>query len=91
MSVDPGNSILEFLAMMKLYRKSIELRPLLESDAMEDHQIRICIRKRSLKKKELTRKEVDVMTVLCKDEIVVHQPKLKGNLQKFLRETTLQT
>jgi kinesin family protein 2/24 len=59
-------------------------RPLEESDPVEDHQITVCIRKRPLNKNELTRKEVDVISVPSKEEIVVHQPKHKVDLTKFL-------
>jgi kinesin family protein 2/24 len=79
-----GTRNCEFQDMIKKYRNSLEFRPLRETDPVEDHQITVCIRKRPLNKKELTRGEVDVMTVLTKDEIVVHQPKLKVNLRKFL-------
>jgi kinesin family protein 2/24 len=74
----------EFLAMIKEYRNSILFRPLRESDPVEDNQITVCIRKRPLNKKELIRKEVDVVTVPNKDEIVVHQPRRKVDLTKFL-------
>jgi kinesin family protein 2/24 len=33
---------------------------------------------------ELARKEVDVISVPSKDQIVVHEPKLKVDLTKFL-------
>lgn len=84
MSMDPGNPNWEFLAMIREYRNSIEFRPLRESDPVEDHQITVCIRKRPLNKKEVTRKEVDVISVPSKDQIVVHEPKLKVDLTKFL-------
>jgi kinesin family protein 2/24 len=51
---------------------------------VEDHQITVCIRKRPLNKKEMSRKEVDVISVPKKDQIVVHEPKLKVDLTKFL-------
>lgn len=70
--------------MIREYRNSIEFRPLRESDPVEDHQITVCIRKRPLNKKEVARKEVDVISVPNKDQIVVHEPKLKVDLTKFL-------
>lgn len=84
MNMDPGNPNWEFLAMIREYRSSIEFRPLRETDPVEDHQITVCIRKRPLNKKELNRKEVDVITVPTKDQMVVHEPKTKVDLTKYL-------
>ncbi|PSN54074.1 Kinesin-like protein Klp10A, partial [Blattella germanica] len=78
MSMDPGNPNWEE------YRNNIEFRPLRETDPVEDHQITVCIRKRPLNKKELAKKEVDVISVPSKDQIVVHEPKLKVDLTKYL-------
>ncbi|XP_023727053.1 kinesin-like protein Klp10A, partial [Cryptotermes secundus] len=82
--VNQGNPNWEFQEMIRKYRSSTEFRPLRELDPVEDHQITVCIRKRPLNKKEVTRKEVDVVSVPSKDEIVVHEPKRKLNLTKFL-------
>ncbi|XP_053597594.1 kinesin-like protein KIF2A isoform X2 [Microplitis demolitor] len=84
MNMDPGNPNWEFLAMIREYQNSIDFRPLRESDAVEDHQITVCVRKRPLNKKEQTRKEVDVISVPSKDQMVVHEPKLKVDLTKYL-------
>jgi kinesin family protein 2/24 len=74
----------EFLVMIREYRDSIEFRPLQESDPLEDHQITVCVRKRPLNKKEVDRNEPDVISVLNKNHIVVHEPKLSVYLTKSL-------
>lgn len=51
---------------------------------VEDHQITVCVRKRPLNKKEIARKEVDVISVPSKDQMVVHEPKAKVDLTKYL-------
>lgn len=51
MNLDPGNPNWEFLAMIREYRSNLEFRPLKENDAIEDHQITVCVRKRPLNKK----------------------------------------
>lgn len=84
MNLDPGNPNWEFLAMIREYQSSIEFRPLRETDAVEDHQITVCVRKRPLNKKEVARKEVDVISVPSKDQMVVHEPKAKVDLTKYL-------
>jgi kinesin family protein 2/24 len=75
----------EFLLMITEYRNNIEFRPLRESDPLWDRQITVCIRKRPLNKKELTSKEVDVISVPSKDQIVVHETKPKVDLTNFLQ------
>jgi kinesin family protein 2/24 len=84
MSKSNGNPNWEFLAMINQYRNSLEFHPLRDSDPVEDHQITVCIRKRPMNKKELNRNELDVISVPSKDEIVLHEPKHKVNLKKFL-------
>lgn len=58
MNMDPGNPNWEFLAMIREYQSSIEFRPLVGSEPVEDHQITVCVRKRPLNKKEINKKEV---------------------------------
>lgn len=72
------------LSVDREYQNSIEFRPLRETDSVEDHQITVCVRKRPLNKKEIARKEVDVISVPSKDQMVVHEPKAKVDLTKYL-------
>lgn len=84
MNMDPGNPNWEFLAMIREYQSSIEFRPLTGSEPVEDHQITVCVRKRPLNKKEMAKKEVDVISVPTKDQMIVHEPKNKVDLTKYL-------
>lgn len=84
MSVDPGNPNWQFLAMIREYQSSIEMRPLKETDPVDTHQITVCVRKRPLNKKECNKKEIDVISVPRKDVIIVHEPKNKVDLTKYL-------
>ena len=49
-----------------------------------EHQITVCVRKRPLSKKEEKRKECDVITCPNKDQVIVHEPKTKVDLTKYL-------
>ncbi|XP_068626169.1 kinesin-like protein Klp10A [Battus philenor] len=84
MNMDPGNPNWEFLAMIREYQSSIEFRPLVGTEPVEDHQITVCVRKRPLNKKEVNKKEVDVISVPTKDQMIVHEPKNKVDLTKYL-------
>lgn len=72
---------------MFLYRdfqSNIEIRPLLDGTPIEDHQITVCVRKRPVSRKEVMKKELDVICVPSKDQLIVHEPKSKVDLTKFL-------
>ncbi|XP_046550289.1 kinesin-like protein KIF2A [Haliotis rubra] len=73
-----------FNAMINNYRGNLEYRPITSSDPIESHQISVCVRKRPLTKKETARKEVDVVTIPNKENTIVHEPKLKVDLTKYL-------
>lgn len=62
----------------------MDIKPLSENDAIEDHLITVCVRKRPLNRKEINRKEVDVITIPSKNQLIVHEPKNKVDLTKYL-------
>lgn len=84
MNMDPGNPNWELAAMIREFTSGIDFRPLCDGQAMEDHQITVCVRKRPLNKKELAKRELDVISVATKDQMIVHEPKSKVDLTKFL-------
>ncbi|XP_060608582.1 kinesin-like protein KIF2A isoform X2 [Ruditapes philippinarum] len=74
----------QFSAMIKEYRAHLEYRPLTSSDPIVNHQICVCVRVRPLNRKELQKKEVNVTTVPNKENVIVHEPKTKVDLTKYL-------
>lgn len=66
------------------FQSQIEFRPLADGQAVEDHQITVCVRKRPVSRKEVMKKELDVICVPSKDQLIVHEPKSKVDLTKFL-------
>lgn len=70
--------------MIQEYRRQIEFKPLSNEDSIEDHLITVAVRKRPLNEAEITKKEVDIITVPSKNQIIVHEPKLKVDLTKYL-------
>ena len=65
------------------FQGTLDFRPIRDTDVVEDHQITVCVRKRPLNKKEINRKEVDVITVPSKDRLFVHEPKTKVSIRIF--------
>ncbi|XP_013785422.1 kinesin-like protein KIF2A isoform X2 [Limulus polyphemus] len=84
MNVDPGNPNWEFIGMIREYQSQLEYKPIMMNDPVQVQQICVAVRKRPLNKKENMRKEVDVITVPNKEHIIVHEPKLKVDLTKYL-------
>ncbi|KAF2368009.1 Kinesin motor domain [Trinorchestia longiramus] len=84
MNIDPNNPNWEFQSMIREFRQTLEFRTLRDGDALEEHQITVAVRKRPLNKKEVTKKEVDVVTIPKKDTLIVHEPRTKVDLTKYL-------
>lgn len=84
MNQDPGNPNWETAQMIREYQNTLEFNPLTDGQAIEDHQITVCVRKRPLSRKENNRKEIDVISVPRKDTLIVHEPRHKVDLTKFL-------
>ncbi|ALC41323.1 Klp59C [Drosophila busckii] len=53
---------------------------------LKQHQIIVCVRKRPLNSRELSKKEPDVISVLGQQQLVVHEPRKHLNLAKFLED-----
>jgi len=82
--IDPGNPNWEFLQMILDYKDQLEFNPLQDGDVLLDHRISVCVRKRPLAQKEIKKKECDVITCPNKDQVIVHEPKTKVDLTKYL-------
>lgn len=78
----------EILQMIRDFRASLDYRPLTTADEIEEHRICVCVRKRPLNKKELSMKDLDVITIPSKDVVMVHEPKQKVDLTRYLENQT---
>ena len=83
-NIDPGNPNWEFLCMIQEYQDTLQFNPLKDGDALNDHQISVCVRKRPLSSKEIKKKEVDVICTPNQNQVIVHEPKTKVDLTKYL-------
>uniref|UniRef100_A0A2P2HVS6 Kinesin-like protein n=1 Tax=Hirondellea gigas TaxID=1518452 RepID=A0A2P2HVS6_9CRUS len=84
MNIDPNNPNWEFQSMIREYRQTLEFLTLQEGDSLEEHQITVAVRKRPVNKKEVGKKEVDVVTIPKKDTLIVHEPRTKVDLTKYV-------
>ncbi|XP_041854775.1 kinesin-like protein KIF2A isoform X2 [Melanotaenia boesemani] len=78
----------EIMYMIRDFRASLDYRPLTTADVIEEHRICVCVRKRPLNKKELSMKDLDVITIPSKDVVMVHEPKQKVDLTRYLENQT---
>ncbi|KAM5291452.1 LOW QUALITY PROTEIN: kinesin-like protein KIF2C [Glossophaga mutica] len=70
-------------AMIKEFQATFDCHPLNMTDPIEEHRICVCVRKRLLIKQELSKKEIDVISVPSKCLLFVHEPWLKMDLTKY--------
>merc|ERR1719391_765741 len=70
-NVDKTRPNWEFLEMIEEFRSNLEYEPISNSDPIIDHQINVCVRKRPVNKKELAKREIDVVTIGSKDTCIV--------------------
>ncbi|NXK97711.1 KIF2C protein, partial [Formicarius rufipectus] len=78
----------EFARMIKEFRATLNCQPISLDDPIEEHRICVCVRKRPLNRQELQKKECDVVTVPSKHVLMVHEPKQKVDLTKYLETQT---
>ncbi|KAF1763554.1 hypothetical protein GCK72_011820 [Caenorhabditis remanei] len=82
--VSPSNGNFAFAEMIRNYRAQIDYRPLGMFDSVNENRISVCLRKRPLNTKELTKNEVDVITIPSRDITILHQPQTRVDLTKCL-------
>ncbi|XP_052631301.1 kinesin-like protein KIF2A isoform X1 [Harpia harpyja] len=86
--VDATNPNYEIMCMVRDFRGSLDYTPLTAADPIDEHRICVCVRKRPLNKKETLMKDLDVITIPSKDVVMVHEPKQKVDLTRYLENQT---
>uniref|UniRef100_A0A7N6ANW0 Kinesin-like protein n=1 Tax=Anabas testudineus TaxID=64144 RepID=A0A7N6ANW0_ANATE len=76
---EPSRPNQKFYEMIQDFRETLEIIPISSADLVEPHRICVCVRKRPLNKKE-----IDVVTIPGKGALLVHEPKHKVDLTKYL-------
>ncbi|XP_058493040.1 kinesin-like protein KIF2A [Solea solea] len=78
----------EIMYMIRDFRDSLVYQPQIAPNLIEEHRICVCVRKRPLTKKELAAKDLDVITIPNTEMIMVHEPKQKVDLTRYLKNQT---
>ena len=74
----------EFMQMIEDYRETVDTHPLDPNGPVSNQKITVCLRKRPLNKKELANFDYDVVTIPDGTTTLVHEPKTKVDLSKYL-------
>ncbi|XP_073347394.1 kinesin-like protein KIF2C isoform X2 [Pagrus major] len=81
---EPSRPNQKFYDMIQDFRETLEVTPLSSTDHIEPRKICVCVRKRPLNNKEVTKKEIDVVSIPGNGALLVHEPKQKVDLTKYL-------
>jgi kinesin family protein 2/24 len=82
--VDQSVPAWEFAQMISDFRATLDFAKISNSEPVPDLRICVCVRKRPINKKETSKKDIDCITMPTKDLCLVHLPKLKVDLTKYL-------
>ncbi|XP_076000574.1 kinesin-like protein KIF2C isoform X2 [Genypterus blacodes] len=74
----------KFYEMIQDFRETLEIAPMTTADLIDSHKICVCVRKRPFNRQELNKKEIDVISVPGNGSLLVHEPKQKVDLTRFL-------
>ena len=82
--IDTSVPAWEFANMIAEFRATLDFTRVTQTELVPDLRICVCVRKRPINKKEIAKKDIDVITMPNKDVCLVHLPKLKVDLTKYL-------
>ncbi|XP_066262209.1 kinesin-like protein Klp10A [Euwallacea similis] len=78
----------QLFKMIQDFRRQMQFKTVINQDHVEEHLITVVVRKRPLNYAEILRKEIDIITVPSNDHVLVHEPKFKVDLTKYLENHT---
>jgi kinesin family member 2/24 len=82
--IDTSVPAWEFSNMIDDFRSGLDFTRITNGEPIGDARISVCVRKRPINKKETSKKDIDVITMPNKDICLVHLPKVKVDLTKYL-------
>lgn len=74
----------KFYQMIQEFKETLQMAPMSVDDIVESRRICVCVRKRPLNKQEVARKDIDVVSIPGRGSLLVHEPKQKVDLTKYL-------
>ncbi|XP_043919754.1 kinesin-like protein KIF2A [Protopterus annectens] len=86
--VDVATPNYEIMCMIREFRNSLDYRPLTNADLVSSMHLCMCVYKQPKTQKRNPLKDLDVITIPSKDVVMVHEPKQKVDLTRFLENQT---
>ncbi|KAM6163618.1 LOW QUALITY PROTEIN: kinesin-like protein KIF2B [Rhynchocyon petersi] len=86
--VSSANPNSEMMHMINDYRRHLDSSKLPGVEPLEDHRICVCVRKRPLNQRETIMKDLDVITIPSNRVVMLHEPKQKVDLTRYLENQT---
>ncbi|XP_056277053.1 kinesin-like protein KIF2C isoform X2 [Pseudoliparis swirei] len=81
---EPSRPNQKFYDMIQDFRETLEIIPFSTTHHVKHQKICVCVRKRPLNKQEIIKKEIDVVSIPGNGALLVHEPKQKVDLTKYL-------
>ncbi|KAM6174628.1 kinesin-like protein KIF2B [Erethizon dorsatum] len=90
LDMNTGHPNLEVMRMIEECRKGLGSSkvPMPGLEPPEHHRICVCVRKRPLNERETTMKDLDIITILSDNVVMVHESKQKLDLTRYLENQT---
>ncbi|XP_055476371.1 kinesin-like protein KIF2B [Psammomys obesus] len=88
LDINTGNPNYETMRMIEEYRRHLDCSKMSSLEPPEDHRICVCVRKRPLNERETTMKDLDIITILSHNVVMVHESKQKVDLTRYLENQT---
>ncbi|XP_008836638.1 kinesin-like protein KIF2B [Nannospalax galili] len=88
LDINTGNPNYETMRMIDEYRRHLDRSNMCSLEALEDHRICVCVRKRPLNQRETTMKDLDIITIPSHNVVMVHESKQKVDLTRYLENRT---
>ncbi|XP_005394148.1 PREDICTED: kinesin-like protein KIF2B [Chinchilla lanigera] len=90
LDVSAGHPNLEVMRMIEECRKGLDSSkiPMPGLEPPEHHRICVCVRKRPLNEREIVMKDLDIITILSENMVMVHESKQKLDLTRYLENQT---
>ncbi|KFO34978.1 Kinesin-like protein KIF2B [Fukomys damarensis] len=91
LDLNTGHPNLEVMRMIEECRRGLDSSKVPSVPGLEPpehHQICVCVRKRPLSEQETTTKDLDIITILSDNVVMVHESKQKLDLTRYLENQT---
>lgn len=88
LNINTGNPNYQIMEMIEECRRQLHSNKLIALGPREDHRICVCVRKRPLNQRETNMNDLDIITILSENVVIVHESKQRVDLTRYLENQT---